>query len=140
VGVPVEVDFAPGDAGEMSRGAFLWRGAGAVAAIGGLIAAAPRSGGAVIVDATGPKPIPGGFSASFKPVASGAAAHVFQPALGAELNTIGDFDGFVAASEIQGNASGSDGTSYSFDCDMRFMQGSYLDLAGQLKHGTFGFI
>ena len=49
---------------------------------------------------------------------------MFQPALGAELNTIGDFDGFVAASEIQGKASGSDGTSYSFDCDMRFMQGS----------------
>ena len=47
-------------------------------------------GRAVIVDATGPKPIPGGFSASFRPVSSGAAAHVFQPALGVELNTIGD--------------------------------------------------
>jgi len=65
---------------------------------------------------------------------------VFQPALGAELNTIGDFDGFIAATEIQGKAKGSDGSDYSFDCDMRFMQGSYVDLAGQLQHGTFGFI
>ena len=140
MGVPVEVGLVRADAGGLSRGAFLWRGAGAMAAIGGLIAAAPRSSPAVIVGATGPKPIPGGFSASFQPVASGAAAHVFQPALGAELNTIGDFDGFVAATEIQGKAAGSDGTSYSFDCDMRFMQGSFVGLDGQLRQGTFGFI
>ena len=103
-------------------------------------AAAPRQGRALLATATGPKPIPGGFSAGFKPVASNASLHVFAPAKGAELNVISDFDGFVAAAEIQGKARGSDGSAYSFDCDMRFMQGSYVDLDGQLLHGTFGFI
>ena len=37
-------------------------------------------------------------------------------------------------------AEGSDGSKYSYDCDMRFMQGSYVDLAGQLRNGTFGFV
>jgi hypothetical protein len=87
-----------------------------------------------------PKPIPGGYGASFSPVPKNPAIHVFQPAKGAELNTIGDYNGFVAATEIQGKAKGSDGTAYSYDCDMRFMRGSYVALDGQLKQGTFGFI
>jgi len=126
--------------GGLSRGAFLRRSAGAAVVATGLYATAPQRSRALAADATGPKPIPGGFSPSFKPVASNPAAHVFQPAHGAELNTIGDFNGFVAATEIQGKATGSDGTAYSFDCDMRFMQGSYVALDGQLRHGTFGFI
>jgi hypothetical protein len=125
---------------ELTRGSFLRRSAGAVAVAAGVYAVEPRRARPAIAAASGPKPVPGGFSASFTPVASGAAIHVFTPAHGAELNTIGDFDGFVAATEVQGTARGSDGTSYSFDCDMRFMQGSYVDLAGQLQHGTFGFI
>jgi hypothetical protein len=88
----------------------------------------------------GPKPIPGGFSSSFAPVAVNPAAHVFQPLKGGELNTIGDFNGFVAAAEIQGAAKGSDGSTYSFDCDMRIMQGSYIGTDGRLARGTFGFI
>jgi hypothetical protein len=124
--------------GELSRGTFLRRSAGAAAVVTGLYAAAPRQGRALVAGA--PKPIPGGYSASFKPVTSNPAIHVFQPALGAELNTIGDFNGFVAATEIQGKATGSDGTSYSFDCDMRFMQGSFVALDGQLRQSTFGFI
>jgi hypothetical protein len=138
--VGVELDRAGPASGELSRQALLRRGAGAVAAMSGLYAFGPQRARAVASDATGPKPIPGGFSASFKPVASNAVAHVFQPAKGVELNTIGDFDGFVAATEIQGKAKGSDGTAYSFDCDMRFMHGSYVALDGHLKQGTFGFI
>jgi hypothetical protein len=88
----------------------------------------------------GPKPIPGGFSAAFKPVPRNPAAHVFQPLKGGELNTIGDFDGFVAATEIQGMAKGSDGSAYSFDCDMRIMDGAYVGTDGKVRHGTFGFI
>ena len=122
---------------QASRAEFLRLGAGAIGAAAGvrLLQAAPA-----LAAASGPKPIPGGFSSSFAPVPSNPAAHVFQPLKGGELNTIGDFDGFVAASEIQGMATGSDGSKYSFDTDMRFMQGSYVDLAGQLKKGTFGFI
>ena len=119
---------------------MLRRGAGAVVAMSGLYATGPKRARAIAYDTTGPKPIPGGFSASFKPVASNAVAHVFQPAKGVELNTIGDFDGFVAATEIQGKAKASDGSAYSFDCDMRFMHGSYVALDGHLKQGTFGFI
>jgi hypothetical protein len=136
----VELDRAGLASRELSRKALLRRGAGAVVAMSGLYAAGSPRARAIAYDATGPKPIPGGFSASFKPVASNAVAHVFQPAKGVELNTIGDFDGFVAATEIQGKAKGSDGTAYSFDCDMRFMHGSFVALDGQLKQGTFGFI
>jgi hypothetical protein len=122
---------------QASRAEFLRWIAGAFGAAVGV----PVLGAAPAAAATsGPKPIPGGFSASFKPVPSNPAAHVFQPLKGGELNTIGDFNGFVAATEIQGKAVGSDGSKYSFDTDMRFMQGSYVDLAGQLQKGTFGFI
>jgi len=139
VGIQIEGDRSSTGA-ELSREALLRRGAGAVLAISALSATGPERARPITYEATGPKPIPGGFSASFKPVASHAAAHVFQPAKGAELNTIGDFDGFVAATEVQGKATASDGTAYSFDCDMRFMQGSYVALDGHLKQGTFGFI
>jgi hypothetical protein len=136
----VELDRIGSASGGLSRKALLRRGAGAVVAMSGLYAAGPQRARAIAYDATGPKPVPGGFSASFKPVASNAVAHVFQPGKGVELNTIGDFDGFVAATEIQGKAKASDGSAYSFDCDMRFMHGSYVALDGHLKQGTFGFI
>jgi hypothetical protein len=129
---------ATADTEDLTRSDFLRRGAVVVGALAGfeqLTRVAPA-----FAVATGPKPIPGGFNGKFEPVAKNAAAHVFQPLKGGELNTIGDFNGFVAASEIQGFANGSDGTSYSFDCDMRFMQGSYVALDGRLRQGTFGFI
>lgn len=140
MGVPAAVDQARVGAGEMSRGDFILRSAGAVAAVSGLYAASPRPSHTVGLNTTAPKPIPGGLSAAFKPVPVNPAAHVFQPLRGGELNTIGDFNGFVAAAEIQGKAKGSDGTSYSFDCDMRIMQGSYVALDGQLRNGSFGFV
>ena len=54
--------------------------------------------------------------------------------------TITDFNGVVGASEIRGNALGSDGSQWDFDTDMRFMQGQYIDTSARLRHGTFGFI
>jgi hypothetical protein len=126
--------FRPGN---LTRGDFLRRSAVAVGAFAGAELTWTPS---TFAAAAGPKPIPGGFNAKFEPVPSNPAAHVFQPLKGGELNTIGDFNGFVAASEIQGFANGSDGTAYSFDCDMRFMQGSYVALDGRLRRGTFGFI
>ena len=47
------------------------------------------------------------------------------------MSTIGDLDGTIGAAEIQGTAHGSDGTTYTFDTDMRFMEGVYVDTAGQ---------
>ena len=48
--------------------------------------------------------------------------------MGFEMSTITDFDGVVAAAEIQGTARDNQGGSYWFDCDMRFMKGRYVDL------------
>jgi hypothetical protein len=41
------------------------------------------------------------------------------------------------ASETQGTDRGSDGTSYSFDCDMRFMRGAYVGVDGRFYNGSF---
>ena len=82
-----------------------------------------------------PKPIPGGFS-----IPPAFFFHVMPPSLPFEMSTIGDFNGTIGAAEIQGTAHGSDGTAYTFDVDMRFMQGAYIDAAGKLQHGSFAFI
>jgi hypothetical protein len=87
-----------------------------------------------------PKPIPGGFSPTFDPVPSDPFIHVLPPSIPFEMSTIDDFNGVIGASEIQGTAHGSDGTVYTFDTDMRFMRGTYVDVAGNVKHGTFAFI
>ena len=88
-----------------------------------------------------PKPIPGGFSLpAFAPVPSDPFIHVLPPALPFEMSTIGDLDGTIGAADIQGTAHGSDGTTYTFDTDMRFMQGVYVDGAGHVQHGSFAFI
>ena len=88
----------------------------------------------------GPRPIPGGFSKTFKPVPRNPFVHVLPPGITNEMATITDFNGIVAASEIRGTAHGSDGTTYDFDTDMRFMRGDYVGLDRKVHHGTFGFI
>jgi hypothetical protein len=87
-----------------------------------------------------PKPIPGGLSAGFAPVPSDPFIHVLPPFPPFEMSTISDFSGAIGAAEIQGTARGSDGTTYTFDTDMRFMEGVYVDAAGNLQHGSFAFI
>ena len=82
-----------------------------------------------------PKPIPGGFS-----IPPAFFFHVMAPSLPNEMSTIGDLDGTIGAAEIQGTAHASDGTSYTFDADMRFMEGTYIDTAGNVQHGSFAFI
>ena len=87
-----------------------------------------------------PKPIPGGFDQNFNIVPSNPFIHVMPPALGVDMSTITDFSGTIAAAEIQGTARGSDGTSYTFDADMRFMQGTYVGRDGIRRTGSFGFV
>ena len=88
-----------------------------------------------------PKPIPGGLSLStFGPVPVDPDVHVLPPAIGFEMSTITDFNGTIAATEIQGTASGSDGSHWFFDVDMRFMDGEYVGEDGKHHHGTFGFV
>jgi hypothetical protein len=126
-----------------SRQQFFRRGAIAAGGIAGLglldpVAAFGRSAG-------DPKPIDGGLKfletdPFIEFVTSNPDVHVLPPAVGLELSSIKDFKGVVGASEIRGTARGSDGTAYSFDTDMRFMQGSYLDVDDRLRTGSFGFI
>jgi hypothetical protein len=87
-----------------------------------------------------PRPIPGGLDANFTPVPKNPFVHVLPPAIGFEMATITDFHGVVVAGEVQGNAHGSDGSTYTFDCDMRFMRGRYVGRDGKARNGTFGFI
>jgi hypothetical protein len=87
-----------------------------------------------------PSPIPGGLDDTFSPVPSNPLIHVFTPAAGGELSTITDFNGTVAAAEIQGAAVGSDGSQYGFDADMRFMEGTFVDTAKRLRRGAFAFV
>ena len=78
----------------------------------------------------GPRPIPGGFEQSFKPVSKHPFVHVLPPGMGSEMSTITDFKGVVAGSEIRGKAHGSDGTTYDFDTAMRFVQALMSDSTG----------
>jgi hypothetical protein len=88
-----------------------------------------------------PKPIPGGFLVpSFGITPTNPDVHVLPPAIGFEMSTITDFNGTIAATEIQGTASGSDGSHWYFDVDMRFMDGEYVGEDGRHHHGTFGFV
>ena len=87
-----------------------------------------------------PRPIPGGFAPDLSPVPSDPFIHVLPPVMSFEMSTITDFDGVVAAAEIQGTARDNQGGSYWFDCDMRFMKGRYVDLNGRGQQGVFGFV
>ena len=122
----------------ISRGQFLRRG---MVAAGGLALLDPAS--AFARSAGDPKPIPGGFlitPTSFDLVPSNPTVHVLPPALGFEMSTISDFNGVVGAAENQGTARGSDGSTWYFDTDMRFMQGMYVGEDGKLRKGSFGFV
>ena len=130
----VERAFSAG----MSRAQFVRRGVVAVGAVAGLGLLRPRGArGAIPTD---PSPIPGGFDENFNIVPSGAFIHVLPPAIGFEMSTITDFQGVLAAAEIQGTARGNDRTTYTFDADMRFMKGRYVSVDGLVRQGSFGFI
>ncbi len=124
---------------KVSRRQLLRRGAVAVGGMAGLGLLDPSS---VFGSATAaPRPIPGGLSVpTFDFVPSGADFHFLFPGIGFEMSTITDFNGVIGGSETRGTAHGSDGSTYSFDCDMRFMQGVYVGLDGRRHVGSFGFI
>ena len=88
-----------------------------------------------------PRPIPGGFDESFNPVPSDPFIHVLPPGIvpgvGFEMSTITDFNGVVAAADVQGTANNG---AYTFDCDMRFMDGLYVGTDNKLRQGSFGFV
>ena len=124
--------------GSLSRRQLLGRGA---AALGGIAGVGLLDPARALGQPTGePRPIPGGFDQNFNPVPSDPFIHVLPPGIGFEMSSITDFNGVVGGSETRGTAHGSDGTTYDFDTDMRFMRGVYIGLDGRLRQGAFGFI
>ena len=121
----------------LSRAQFLRRAAVAAGGVAGYGLLAPQLARAAD---SAPRPIPGGLDGTFTPVPSDPFVHVLPPAVGFEMSTITDFNGVVAATEIQGTAHGSDGSSYTFDADMRFMRGVYVSMDGRHRQGAFGFV
>ena len=102
-----------------------------------LLRAAPAFG----KSASAPKPIPGGFLVpSFETVPVNPDVHILPPFPPFDMSAITDFNGTIAGTEIQGTATGSDGSSWTFDTDMRFMDGEYVGEDGRHHHGTFGFV
>ena len=121
----------------ISRRALLERTAGvAVGATFGLpaFAAAAQPGTGV------PNPIPGGFGFDGNLVTHDPFIHIGRPMPGFEMASITDFNGTIAAAEIQGRAVGSDDSEWDFDADMRFMEGTFVDTAQRLRHGAFAFV
>ncbi len=88
-----------------------------------------------------PNPIPGGLDL----LGNGHIFHVFFPVYGQEVSTITDFNGMIAAAEIQGMGTGTDTakgmkTRYFYDADMRVMDGMYIGKDGKTRKGAFGFV
>jgi hypothetical protein len=125
----------------ISRVQLLQRAAAAAGGVGLGVLGTPAAlaDGGEVGDPS-PRPIPGGFAPDFSVVPVDPLVHAAWPAVGFEMSTITDFNGVIAAGEVQGTASGSDGSSYWFDCDMRFMEGVYRATDGQLRQGAFGFV
>jgi hypothetical protein len=138
----------PDDPRELSRSQFLRGGAMLLGGAAATSVLRPAAAAAAAAGASSrpsrhrgdPQPIPGGFDDHFNPVPSDPFIHVLPPALGFEMSTITDFIGVVGAADMQGTATGSDGSSYTFDTDMRFMKGLFVDDDGRLREGAFGFV
>ena len=134
-----EHDDRRGPPGRVTRRGLFHRTAVGVGGLAGMgLLAAP--GMTLAARPHGPRPIPGGFNDKFQPVTKNPVIHLLAPGIGSEMSTITDLHGVVGASEIRGTAHGSDGSTYDFDTDMRFMRGAYVGLDRRVHHGTFGFI
>ena len=133
-----EHDDRRGPLGRVTRRGLFHRTAVGVGGIAAMRLEAP--GSTFAAPQHGPRPIPGGFNDKFQPVPKNPVIHLLAPGIGSEMSTITDLNGVVGASEIRGTAHGSDGSTYDFDTDMRFMRGTYVGLDRRVHHGTFGFI
>ncbi len=87
-----------------------------------------------------PRPIPGVFPFN------GKFFHVDASSPGlTENSSIFDFHGAIGAAIIDGTGTGTNTdtgvtTSFTFDTDMRFMQGIYIGMDGEKHQGTFSLI
>jgi hypothetical protein len=94
-----------------------------------------------------PLPIPGGV---LDPNPFGGPAvhfHLPGPAdsatpdkIGGDPSSIDDFNGFVGVAHVQGTGMDNNGNPLLWDVDIRFMQGVYQGVDGNLHRGTFAFV
>ena len=123
--------------------------AGGSALAAGLSAASPSSADplpATDLDSLGglaPLPIPLARTNPF----GRPTIHFDRPGLptdpppdGSEPSTINNFDGFIGV--VHGTGTGTDGSGHmlTWDADLRFMQGVYQGIDGELHRGTFAFV
>jgi hypothetical protein len=62
------------------------------------------------------------------------------PGVGGDPSSITDFNGFIGGAHVQGTGTDGHGTSLLWDADLRFMQGVYRGVDGQVHTGTFAFL
>lgn len=89
--------------------------------------------------AAGPKETP-----NFNTI-GGVQFHTGGPfASGRDASSITDFNGFLGVSDVRGNGTatnpGGSKETLLYDTDMRFMQGVYRDVNGNVQQGTFAFV
>lgn len=126
-----------------SRRQFVRAAAGTTAAIAGASLWMPAGVSAARPGDASPNPIPGGDPTLEQ--AFGKLFHVYFPYFGQEVATITDFNGKLAAAEMQGAGTGTNTmtgatTRYTYDADMRVMDGVYVAKDGHTHRGAFGFV
>ena len=119
--------------------------AGAVGAAG--LAIAPNLAFPTLADAEGTAP--GLFcSPSPSPITGGTELlgqgtelfHIFLPAPGSEVSTVGNFKGCVGLASGHGTGTTNGDTPVTFANDIRFMTGTYVGQDGKQRKGTFAFV
>jgi hypothetical protein len=94
-----------------------------------------------------PLPIPGGILDPTPFVGPDVHAHLPGPAdssapnkIGGDPSTINDFNGFVGVAHLQGTGTDGSGNALTWDVDLRFMQGVYQGVDGNIHKATFAFV
>jgi hypothetical protein len=98
------------------------------------------------VPSVAPLPIPGGLAVPNPFGGPDVHANIVGPAdstvpaHGGEPSTITDFIGSVGVARVNGTGADGAGHPLLWDVDMRFMQGVYQGVDGDLHTGTFAFV
>jgi hypothetical protein len=95
----------------------------------------------------GPLPIPGSSLPIPNPF-GGPDVHFRLPGpadstnarTGGEPSTITDFNGFIGVANVEGTGTDNNGNSLLWEADLRFMQGVYVGVDGNVHKGTFAFV
>ena len=60
--------------------------------------------------------------------------------IGGEPSSITNFNGFVGVAHVEGTGTDGSGNTLLWDSDLRFMQGIFRGVDGDLHKGTFAFV